>query len=132
MSKNLCNSSTHWLIKLTLCIIINVLTFLFEIIWLATTVFPKAVVAFKIPLSYFKSMYSLSNEDIMKHIAQEIEVIADRNFIVYKPEFLNKIKKQGLDNMMYIADRKELNELLYEYEDIDYIKVNNNKYIVIY
>ena len=86
----------------------------------------------KIPLSYFKSMYSLSNEDIMNHIAQEIEVIADRNFIVYKPEFLNKIKKQGLDNMMYIADRKELNELLYEYEDIDYIKVNNNKYIVIY
>ena len=35
----------------------------------------------KIPLSYFKSMYSLSNEDIMNHIAKEIEVIADRNFI---------------------------------------------------
>ena len=58
MSKNLCNSSTHWLIKLTLCIIINVLTFLFEIIWLATTVFPKAVVAFKIPLSYFNNSFS--------------------------------------------------------------------------
>ena len=86
----------------------------------------------KIPLSYFKSEYNLTNEEILTHVADKIEIIAGRKILCYKPEFLQKIKRYKIDNMIYIADRKELNEFLYEYEDVDYIKVTNNKYIVIY
>lgn len=86
----------------------------------------------KIPLSYFKAEYNLTTEEILEHVADRIEVIAGRKILCYKPEFLQKIKRYKIDNMIYIADRKELNEFLYEYEDIDYITVSKNKYIVIY
>lgn len=89
----------------------------------------------KIPLTYFKTQYNLSNDEILTHIADRIEIIAGKKFIVYKDEFINKIKnknKYKLDKMIYIANKSEFNEFEKMYNDLEYIKVNSKKYIILY
>ena len=46
----------------------------------------------KMCLNYFKLEYNLKDSEILKHIADRIEIIAGKKFIVYKEDFLNKIK----------------------------------------
>lgn len=86
----------------------------------------------KMSLTFFKSEYNLTDEEILKHIADKIEIIADRKFIVYKPEFLNRIKRLGYDNMLYILNSEEYKELknsnIFKYSE----KITSKKYLVIY
>lgn len=86
----------------------------------------------KMSLTFFKSEYNLTDEEILKYIADKIEIIADRKFIVYKSEFLNKIKRPGYDNMLYILNSEEYKELknnnIFKYSE----KITSKKYLVIY
>jgi hypothetical protein len=87
----------------------------------------------KMVLSYFKSEYNLTDSEIMKYIAEDIEEIAGKKFIVYKKEFLDKIKNISCyDNILYVLSKKEYEEL--DCKDVlKYTQqVSKNKYIVIY
>lgn len=86
----------------------------------------------KMSLTYFKSEYNLSDEEILKHIADKIEIIADRKFIVYKKEFLDKIKNYSYDNMLYVLSTEEYKDLKND-KSIKYSKkITSKKYLIIY
>ena len=99
------------------------------------TVLGKEVTSLKdkMCLSYFKSEYPMSDEQILNSIASEIEIIAGKKFIKYTDDFLSKIKQpNNIDNLIYICDAKEFKE--YQEENIIkyYYKLTDKKYLIIY
>lgn len=87
----------------------------------------------KMCLSYFKSEYGMSDEQILNSIATDIEIISGKKFIKFTDEFLDKIKQRNnIDNLIYACDAKEFKEL--QQEDIIkyYYKLNDKKYLIIY
>lgn len=87
----------------------------------------------KMCLNYFKSEYNLKDKELLATIADKIEVISGKKFIVFKDSFINKIKrKNNIDNMIYTVDDKDFYDLLQENNILDYYQVNEKKYIVIY
>jgi len=87
----------------------------------------------KIPLTYFKSEYSMKDSEILDTIAEKIETIAGKKFIVYKQEFIDKIKQpNNIDNLIYVCDAQEFSELQPENVIKYSYKINDKKYLVIY
>lgn len=88
----------------------------------------------KMVLTHFKSEYNLNEKEILEHIAERFEIISDKKFIVYKPEFIKLIKTNKIkyDNVFSVITHKELNELQSEM-DFKFVKIiKNNKALVIY
>jgi hypothetical protein len=87
----------------------------------------------KMCLNYFKLEYNLKDSEILEHVADRIEIIAGKKFIVYKKEFLNKIKQHiDIDNILYTLDKDEFNELKHQKILKHYYKITDKKYLVIY
>jgi hypothetical protein len=87
----------------------------------------------KMCLNYFKLEYNLKDSEILEHVADRIEIIAGKKFIVYKKEFLNKIKQHNdIDNILYTLDKDEFNELKHQKILKHYYKITDKKYLVIY
>lgn len=85
----------------------------------------------KMVLSYFKTEYSLTDEQILNTIGEKIEIIAGKKFIVFKTDFLNKIiRPNNVDNVLYTLDASEFQEVRADLKY--YYKITDKKYLVIY
>ena len=87
----------------------------------------------KMCLNYFKLEYNLKDSEILEHIADRIEIIAGKKFIVYTADFLNKIKQYNdIDNVLYTLDKEEFFELKNQNVFKHHYKITEKKYLVIY
>lgn len=87
----------------------------------------------KMCLNHFKLEYNLKDSEILEHIADRIEIIAGKKFIVYTADFLNKIKQYNdIDNVLYTLDKEEFFELKNQNIFKHYYKITEKKYLVIY
>lgn len=85
----------------------------------------------KMVLSYFKTEYSLSDEQILNTVGEKIETIAGKKFIVFKKDFLDKIiRSNNVDNVLYTLDASEFAEAQADLKY--YYKITDKKYLVIY
>ena len=85
----------------------------------------------KMSLSYFKSEYSLNEQQILDNIADKIETIAGKKFIVYKQDFLDKIKRpNNVDNVLYTLDNNDFEDVKADLKH--FYKISDKKYLVIY
>lgn len=99
------------------------------------TLFDERVTSLKhkMVLSYFKTEYSLNDSQILDSIAERIETIAGKKFIVFKEDFLDKIiRPNNVDNVLYTLDDTEFNELKNQNIFKQYYKITDKKYLVIY
>lgn len=87
----------------------------------------------KIPLSYFKSEYCLTDTEILNSIADDIEIISGKKFIRYSQDFLDKIKQpNNIDNLIYVCDLDELKDMQHDNIIKHYYQINSKKYLIIY
>lgn len=87
----------------------------------------------KMCLNYFKTEYKMNDEQILSTIAEKIETIAGKKFICYREDFINKIKQpNNIDNLIYVCDKQEFNELEFDGVVKYYYKINDKKYLIIY
>ena len=87
----------------------------------------------KMCLNHFKLEYNLKDSEILEHIADRIEIIAGKKFIVYTADFLNKIKQYNdIDNVLYTLDKEEFFELKNQNVFKHHYKITEKKYLVIY
>ncbi len=87
----------------------------------------------KMCLSYFKAEYGINDNQILEHIADRIETIAGKKFIVYSQDFLDKIKQpNNIDNILYTIDNVEFEELKTQNVLKHYYKLTDKKYLIIY
>lgn len=87
----------------------------------------------KMVLNHFKVEYGMNEKEILSSIADKIETIAGKRFICFTQEFLSKIKQpNNIDNLIYVCDYTEFNELLFEGIVKYYYKLNDKKFLVIY
>ena len=85
----------------------------------------------KMVLSYFKTEYSLTDEQILNTIGEKIEIISGKKFIVFKRDFLDKIiRPNNVDNVLYTLDATEFQEVKSDLKY--YYKITDKKYLVIY
>lgn len=87
----------------------------------------------KMCLSYFKTEYIINDAQILQTIGEKIETIAGKKFIVFKKDFLDKIKQpNNIDNLIYVCGLEEFQQ--FQTEDIIkyYYKINDKKYLIIY
>ena len=87
----------------------------------------------KMCLNYFRTEYKMTDEQILNTIADKIEIISGKKFICFTEDFINKIKQpNNIDNLIYVCDKQEFNELEFDGTVKYYYKINDKKYLIIY